>query len=94
MSFIWTRFSGLISYLKSQAQDAEKLKSQVAQVLSLLTCKKKSSRKEKKHGRISSELKDILTGIDIKIRKLYQALPDNAMFIVSTGHGDTAMVQG
>ncbi|XP_008795226.2 small RNA degrading nuclease 5 isoform X2 [Phoenix dactylifera] len=94
VNFIWTRFSGLISYLKAQAQDAEKLKSQVAEVLSLLTCKKKSSRKETKHGRISSELKDILTGIDIKIRKLYQALPDNAMLIVSSGHGDTAMVQG
>ncbi|XP_010912605.2 small RNA degrading nuclease 5 isoform X2 [Elaeis guineensis] len=94
VSFIWTRFSGLISYLKAQAQDAEKLKSQVAEVLSLLTCKKKSSRKETKHGRISSESKDILSGIDIKIRKLYQALPDNAMFIVCTGHGNTAMVQG
>ncbi|URD93967.1 EXOIII [Musa troglodytarum] len=93
VSFIWTRFSGLFSYFKKQAQDVERLRHRIAEVISSLTCKRKKARTTIKHGAVCSELKDILTGIDVKIQKLYNALPDNALLIVSTGHGDTAIVQ-
>ncbi|KAJ8493924.1 hypothetical protein OPV22_015645 [Ensete ventricosum] len=55
VSFIWTRFSGLFTYFKKQAQDVEMLRHRIAE--------------------------------------LYNALPNNALLIVSTGHGDTAIVQ-
>ncbi|XP_018679511.2 small RNA degrading nuclease 5 isoform X2 [Musa acuminata AAA Group] len=93
VSFIWTRFSGLFSYFKKQAQDVERLRHRIAEVISSLTCKRKKARTTIKHGAVCSELKDILTGIDVKIQKLYNALPNNALLIVSTGHGDTAIVQ-
>jgi RNA exonuclease 1 len=31
--------------------------------------------------------------LDKKIRQLYDALPDNTMLIICTGHGDTHLVQ-
>ncbi|KAK3136285.1 hypothetical protein QOZ80_5BG0430980 [Eleusine coracana subsp. coracana] len=58
VSFVWTQFSGLMSYCHTRAQDPEKLKSFLAE-----------------------------------IRQLYDALPDNTMFIICTGHGDTPLVQ-
>ncbi|KAK3139491.1 hypothetical protein QOZ80_5AG0384110 [Eleusine coracana subsp. coracana] len=58
VSFVWTQFSGLMSYCRTRAQDPEKLKSFLAE-----------------------------------IRQLYDALPDNTMFIICTGHGDTPLVQ-
>ncbi|WOL01024.1 small RNA degrading nuclease 5 isoform X2 [Canna indica] len=93
VNFVWTRFSGLFSYFQKQAQDEERLRYRVAEVLSSLTCKTKSSRKTMKCDAVSSELMDILTGINDKVQKLYKALPNNALLIVSTGHGDTAIVQ-
>uniref|UniRef100_A0ACD5Y553 Uncharacterized protein n=1 Tax=Avena sativa TaxID=4498 RepID=A0ACD5Y553_AVESA len=92
ISFVWTQFSGLISYLLKRAQDPEKLKSCVAEAIALKTCDRKAARKRAK-DQTCSELKKILSELDNKIRKLYGTLPENAMFIVCTGHGDTPLVQ-
>jgi RNA exonuclease 1 len=89
---VWTQFSGLISYLHKRTQDPEKLKSCVAEAIALKTCDGKTARKRAKE-RTCPELKENLCELDKKIRKLYSALPENAMFIICTGHGDTPMVQ-
>ncbi|MQL92998.1 hypothetical protein Taro_025641 [Colocasia esculenta] len=91
VEFVWTRFSGLDSYFKQQAEDVEMLNSRTAEVVSFLTCK--TLPKKGVLYSITSELKDILTRMDARIRRLYDALPVNSMLIVSTGHGDTAIVQ-
>ncbi|CAD6270326.1 unnamed protein product [Miscanthus lutarioriparius] len=91
VAFIWTQFSGLISYFHRRAQDLEKLKSCVAEAIALKTCDGKTA--SKKASQICHELKEILCELDKKIRQLYGALPDNAMLIVCTGHGDTPLVQ-
>ncbi|KAJ6845952.1 small RNA degrading nuclease 5 isoform X2 [Iris pallida] len=93
VSFIWTRFSGLNSYYNVQAQDSERLKFRLAAITSLLTCKESSTREFAKRSVISSELKDILGYMDARIQKLYNALPSNTLLIVSSGHGDTAIVR-
>jgi RNA exonuclease 1 len=92
ISFVWTQFSGLISYLLKRAQDPEKLKSCVAEAIALKTCDRKTARKRAK-DQTCPELKEILSELDKKIRKLYDTLPENAMFIICTGHGDTPLVQ-
>ncbi|KAL6642356.1 hypothetical protein ACP70R_020537 [Stipagrostis hirtigluma subsp. patula] len=91
VSFIWTQFSGLMSYFRRRAQDPEKLKSCVAEVIALQTCDTKAAKKRTRH-QICPELKEILSELDKKIRRLYGALPDNAMLIICTGHGDTPLV--
>ncbi|CAD6268115.1 unnamed protein product [Miscanthus lutarioriparius] len=92
MAFVWTQFSGLISYFRQRVQDPEKLKSCVAEAIALKTCDAKTASK-KARSQICPELKEILCELDKKIRQLYGALPDNAMLIVCTGHGDTPLVQ-
>ncbi|XP_077213910.1 polynucleotidyl transferase, ribonuclease H-like superfamily protein [Tasmannia lanceolata] len=92
INFTWTQFSELSSYFKMQAEDKEKLNSQVAEMISLLTCKKSSGKKDIRYA-ITSELKNILHRMDARIRNLYSELPTNAMLILCTGHGDTAIVQ-
>ncbi|KAK9112893.1 hypothetical protein Scep_020412 [Stephania cephalantha] len=91
--FVWTQFSELYSYCKRQADDLDKLKEKVAEMISLLTCKKKHSGRKSLRSIMNSELKGILTRVDNRIHKLYASLPINGMLIVCTGHGDTAMVQ-
>lgn len=91
ISFVWTQFSGLISYLRKRAEDPEKLKSCVAEAIALKTCDRKTARKRAKQ--VCPELKAILSELDKKIKKLYDTLPENAMFIICTGHGDTPLVQ-
>ncbi|XP_074560495.1 small RNA degrading nuclease 5 isoform X3 [Curcuma longa] len=78
---------------QKQAQDVERLQYRVAEVISSLTCKKKSARAAISYGSVSSELTDILSGINDKVQKLHNALPNNSLLIISTGHGDTAIVQ-
>uniref|UniRef100_A0A0E0MKF3 Exonuclease domain-containing protein n=1 Tax=Oryza punctata TaxID=4537 RepID=A0A0E0MKF3_ORYPU len=92
VSFVWTQFSKLISYLRTRAQDPDKVKSCVAEAIALQTCDRKTSQKRKKH-QTCPELKEILIELDKKIRKLYSVLPDNAMLIICSGHGDTPLVQ-
>ena len=92
MHFVWTQFSELNSYFKKQADDTDKLNTRLAEMLSLLTCNKKSTASKGIKFSVTSELKDILTRIDTRIRSLYHELPTNAMLIICTGHGDTAIV--
>lgn len=91
--FVWAQFSELNSYYKKQAEDTEKLNGKIAEMISLLTCQKKSGDKKSIKYTVPTELKDILSRMDTRIRSLYAALPTNAMLIICTGHGDIAMVQ-
>jgi RNA exonuclease 1 len=81
-----------MSYYRTRAQDPEKLKSSVAEVIALQTCDGKTAQ-QRVRQQICSELKEILCELDKKIRQLYDALPDNTMLIICTGHGDTHLVQ-
>ncbi|KAK9944124.1 hypothetical protein M0R45_009706 [Rubus argutus] len=90
--FVWTQFSELHRCLKNQAEDAEKLEVKLAQMISLLTCHKKSGDRKGIRWSLTSELKEILSRMDTRIRTLYAALPTNAMLIICTGHGDIATV--
>ncbi|PKA49639.1 Small RNA degrading nuclease 5 [Apostasia shenzhenica] len=92
VSFVWTRFSGLDSYYHKQAEDPEKLMSRVAQTISLLTCNRVSSNGDK-GSILNVEMKEILTRMDDRIQKLYSSLHSNTLLIVTTGQGDTAIVQ-
>ncbi|XP_043719793.1 small RNA degrading nuclease 5-like isoform X2 [Telopea speciosissima] len=91
--FVWTQFSELNSYFRRQAEDVEKLNEKVAEMISLLTCHKTSTRSKGIKYTVTPELEDILTRMDARIQSVYAMLPTNAMLIVCTGHGDTAMVQ-
>nr|GMD16645.1 small RNA degrading nuclease 5 [Ipomoea batatas] len=91
--FIWTQFSELYSYFKKEADDAEKLNRKLAQMIAMLTCENKSSNRKNIKYEITPELKNILNRMDDRVRKLYSNLPPNAMLVICTGHGDTAIVQ-
>lgn len=91
MNFIWSQFSALDTYFMNRAQDTVGLNSRVADVLLSLTCKKGSFKNI--HERSNSQINEILFCIDTRIQKIYNALPDSAMLIICTGHGDTAIVQ-
>ncbi|KAF1879629.1 hypothetical protein Lal_00033287 [Lupinus albus] len=90
--FIWTQFSELQSYLKKQAEDSEILNKRLAEMMALLTCQKDLTKGKDFKLSASAELKQILARMDARIHKLYMALPTNAMLIICTGHGDTAVV--
>ncbi|CAM0949936.1 unnamed protein product [Alopecurus aequalis] len=62
------------------------------QAIALKTCDRKAARQRAKE-QTCPELKEILSELDKKIRKLYDTLPENAMIIICTGHGDTPLVQ-
>jgi len=91
--FIWTQFSELHSYLKKQAEDSESLNKKLAEMIALNTCQKSSSNGKGLKSNISAELKEIVARMDVRIHKLYKSLPTNAMMIVCSGHGDTAVVR-
>ncbi|KAL9251649.1 Small RNA degrading nuclease 5-like protein [Drosera capensis] len=90
--FIWTQFSELNSYFKKQADDTVKFNAKLAELIPLVTCQKKSVSSGVARCSITSELREILTRIDSRIRTLSASLPVNSMLIVFTGHGDTASV--
>ncbi|CAK9145718.1 unnamed protein product [Ilex paraguariensis] len=90
--FVWAQFSELNSYFKKQTEDIEKLNRKLAEMISLLTCNKKSTGRKCIKYSVTTELKDILSRMDARVRSLYSNLPANAMLIICTGHGDTAMV--
>ncbi|CAH9101695.1 unnamed protein product [Cuscuta europaea] len=92
--FIWTQFSELDSYFKKESDDAEKLNRKLAQMISLLTCEiRKASNKKGIKYDITPELETILNRMDTRVKNLYANLPQNAMLIICTGHGNTAIVQ-
>lgn len=90
--FVWTQFSELNCYFKKQVEDETKLNGKLAELISLVTCNKKPTNKKGFKSSVSSELKEILTRMDARVRSLYSTLPTNAMVIICTGHGDTAIV--
>ncbi|THG01993.1 hypothetical protein TEA_002559 [Camellia sinensis var. sinensis] len=90
--FVWAHFSELNSYFKKQAEDTEKVNGRLAEMISLLTCKKKSTSRNGIKYKVSSELKDILSRLDARIQCLHSNLPTNAIIVICTGHGDTAIV--
>lgn len=92
VQFVWAQFSELNSYFMKEAEDTEKLNRKLAEMISLLTCKDARNTKRLKNNS-NSEAKEILRRIDTRIRSLYSSLPTNAMFIICTGHGNTAIVQ-
>ncbi|KAL1533534.1 Small RNA degrading nuclease 5, variant 2 [Salvia divinorum] len=92
VQFIWAQFSELYSHFKKQADDDESLNTKIAEMISLLTCSKPSSRKRSVY-KVTSELEDILSRINSRVKSIYSSLPDNAMLVICTGHGDTATVQ-
>lgn len=61
-------------------------------MISLLTCDKSSTKNKGIKYSVTSELKDILTRLDARIRRLHSSLPMNAMLVICTGHGNTAIV--
>ncbi|KAL2519959.1 Small RNA degrading nuclease 5 [Forsythia ovata] len=91
VNFVWAQFSELFTYLKRQADDDEKLNIKLAEMISLLTCDKPTSKKSIGYS-VTSELKEILGRIDGRVRSVYSSLPRNAMLVICTGHGDTALV--
>lgn len=91
--FIWTQFSELHSYLQKQAEDSEILNKRLAEMMALLTCQKNFAKGKGFKLSASAELKEILVRMDTRIHSLYMSLPTNAMFIICTGHGDTAIVR-
>ncbi|XP_074280234.1 small RNA degrading nuclease 5 [Silene latifolia] len=92
VQFVWTQFSEINSFLKKQADDEENFSSRLAELISLVTCKNKSSSRKGIKGTVPATLKEILTRTDCRIHKLYSSLPTNSMLIVFTGQGDTASV--
>ena len=80
------------SYFRKQAEDDVKLNGKLAEMISLLTCNKKPVNRKGTKYNVSTELKEILTHIDARVRSLHAALPTNSMFIICTGHGDIAIV--
>ncbi|KAJ7959228.1 small RNA degrading nuclease 5 [Quillaja saponaria] len=90
--FVWTQFSELDSYFKKQADDSEKLNGRLAEMMSLLTCRKNSGKGKGIKFSVTAEVKKILARMDSRIRDLYASLPSNTMLIICTGHGDTAVV--
>ncbi|KAG6390467.1 hypothetical protein SASPL_148202 [Salvia splendens] len=93
VQFIWTQFSELYSHFKKQADDDESLNTKIAEMISLLTCSKKPSSRKRSAYKATSELEDILSRINSRVKSIYSSLPDNAMLVICTGHGDTATVQ-
>ncbi|TKY56040.1 Small RNA degrading nuclease 5 [Spatholobus suberectus] len=91
--FIWTQFSELYSYLKKQAEDSENLNKRLAEIMALHTCQNSLAKGKGFKLKASDELKEILARMDARIHNLYLSLPTNAMMIICTGHGDTAIVR-
>ncbi|KVH87490.1 small RNA degrading nuclease 5 [Cynara cardunculus var. scolymus] len=91
--FVWAHFTELSSYYKKQAEDAEALNRKLAEMMALLTCNKKFKGRKSIKYTVTPDLKDVLNRLNIRIKNIYSNLPTNAMLIVCSGHGDTAIVQ-
>ncbi|XP_055834514.1 small RNA degrading nuclease 5 [Solanum dulcamara] len=93
VQFIWTQFAELYAYLRKQADDSEELNKKLAEMIALLTCEKQSNCRKSIKFDVTPELKDILGRMNRRVRNIYSNLPLNAMLIICTGHGNTAIVQ-
>ncbi|KAK4722112.1 hypothetical protein R3W88_012345 [Solanum pinnatisectum] len=93
VQFIWTQFAELYAYLRKQADDSEELNKKLAEMIALMTCEKQSNTRKSIKFDVTPELKDILGRMNRRVRSIYSNLPLNAMLIICTGHGNTAIVQ-
>ncbi|KAH0681328.1 hypothetical protein KY284_022413 [Solanum tuberosum] len=93
VQFIWTQFAELYAYLRKQADDSEELNKKLAEMIALMTCEKQSNSRKSIKFDVTPELKDILGCMNRRVRSIYSNLPLNAMLIICTGHGNTAIVQ-
>ncbi|PWA78543.1 Alkaline phosphatase-like, alpha/beta/alpha [Artemisia annua] len=91
--FVWARFTELSSYYKKQAEDDEALNKKLAEMTALLTCKNMSKGRKSLKYTVTPDLKDVLHRLNSRIKDVYANLPNNAMLIVCSGHGDTSIVQ-
>ncbi|GJY46629.1 small RNA degrading nuclease 5 [Tanacetum coccineum] len=91
--FVWARFTELSSYYKKQAEDDEALNKKLAEMTVLLTCKNMSKCRKSIKYTVTPDLKDVLHRLNSRIKDVYANLPNNAMLIVCSGHGDTSVVQ-
>lgn len=91
---MWAQFTELSSYYKKQADDDVALNTKVAEMIALLTCSnnKSKARKSIKYT-VTPDLKQVLNQLNSKIKNIYSNLPNNAMLIVCSGHGDSAIVR-
>jgi len=62
-------------------------------MMALQTCQNNSAKQKGSKLKAPAELKEILARMDARIQNLYLSLPTNAMMIIFTGHGDTAIVR-
>ncbi|GFS37558.1 polynucleotidyl transferase, ribonuclease H-like superfamily protein [Actinidia rufa] len=86
-------FSELNSYFTKQAEDMERLNGKLAEMISLVTCDKNSTQSKGIKYSVSTELKDILSRLNARIKRLYYILPTNAILVICTDHGKTAIVR-
>ncbi|PHT50498.1 hypothetical protein CQW23_10245 [Capsicum baccatum] len=91
-----TLFGGLdklYEYLRKQADDSEKLNKKLAEMIVLMNYEEQSDSSKNIKFDVTPELKDILRSMNCRVKSIYSELPLNAMLIICTGHGDTAIVQ-
>lgn len=62
-------------------------------MISLLTCHNNPVKRKGSNGGPRPELEEVLHRLDGRVRGLYDDLPSNALLIICTGHGDTAIVR-
>lgn len=90
---MWAHFTELTSFYKKQVEDAEALNKKLAEMIASLTCNTKSEGKKSIKYTVTPDLKDVLSRLNSRIKNIYANLPSNAMLILCSGHGDTAIVQ-
>ncbi|KAF3664972.1 putative ribosome maturation protein SBDS-like [Capsicum annuum] len=93
LQFVWMQFAELYAYVRKQVDDSEKLNKKLAEMLALLTCEEQSNSRKSIKFDVTPKSKDILSGMNRRVKSIYSNLPLNAMLIICTGHGDTAFVQ-
>ncbi|KAI3776574.1 hypothetical protein L1987_46360 [Smallanthus sonchifolius] len=91
--FVWAQFTELSCYYKKQVEDTEALNKKLAEMIASLTCNNKSKGRKSIKYTVTPDLKDLLSRLNSRIENIYSNLPTNAMLILCSGHGDTAIVQ-
>ncbi|KAL2610813.1 hypothetical protein R1flu_022505 [Riccia fluitans] len=92
VDFVWAQFAEVNTYLDRRAQNPEQNAALVAEVAALKTCSE-DDLDSLVDLPISREFEAILSKTDERVKALHNALPNNAMLIVLTGHGDTLCVR-
>lgn len=90
--FVWAQLSELQSFYEERAKNLDTLTTHAAQMASLMTCSQTVEELSVKR-KVSTDLEKVLARVDDHVKELYTALPANTMFVVASGHGDTATVK-